>query len=185
MQVFLLLLMLSAVMLIPRRRAEEPPPEPQAVPIDWTAFAALLAVPLDALRELMDHPQLGGPGFLTVQFPLSGTGTVEVSAQYPNIQETLYRLIRTAGPDELIAAGVPAVLFEYRAAFTPESGGMVLITADAFSLPAGIRLEDRQERQTVLQQLARILGERYPDMTVRAIGGDLLLTPVREKDGDM
>lgn len=36
---------------------------------------------VDALRAVMEHPELGGPGVLTVQFP--AWGQPEVLAQYP------------------------------------------------------------------------------------------------------
>ncbi|MDE7245830.1 MAG: hypothetical protein K2O18_17900 [Oscillospiraceae bacterium] len=182
MQLFLLtviftVLAIGLIMPRPRRGPTPEPTEPDQTPIDWEAAAADMTVLLDALRELMRHPQLGGPGFLMVQFPLSGQGTAEVSAQYPNIRETLYRKIvrRTPGED-WTADGIPVILLERRAVFTPESGGMVLVTAEAV-LPEAL---DRQSRQTALAELSRILGERYPDMTVRVIGGDLLLTPVRK-----
>lgn len=183
MQIFLLVLIfavLGGLLILPSRPCrDEVPPEPEPVSIDWETVTAALSVPLDALRELMEHPQLGGPGFLTVQFPLSSRGAVEVSAQYPNIQETLYRKIRTAKTEELLVMGVPAALLDCRAVFTPESGGMVLVTAE-IDLPETVLhlLEDRQGRQEVLQELVKTLGEQYPDMTVRAIGGDLLLTPI-------
>ena len=182
--VLIVILTVTAILSRPRRSRTPEPPEPEPLSIDWESAASDITVLLDALRELMAHPDLGGPGFLTVQFPLSGRGTAEVSAQYPNIRETLYRSIvrRTPDADAPDADGIPAVLLDRRAVFTPESGGMVLITAETV-LP-GTLPENWRGRQVLLRELARVLGERYPDLTVRVIGGDLLLTPVRPDGGE-
>lgn len=48
----------------------------------------------DAIRTLesvMAHPELGGPGFLMIQFPPPDSGHAVITAQYPNIREDLYQ----------------------------------------------------------------------------------------------
>ena len=133
---------------------------------------------VDALRAVMEHPELGGPGVLTVQFP--PFGQMEVLAQYPNIQGTLYRHIVRGELErkELLRLGVPEALLRGRTEFSTESGGMVLLLVETEGLTPTLerRLADRRGRAGVLRALAKALGERYPDLTVRVVGGDLLLT---------
>jgi len=140
-----------------------------------------LSAVVDGLCVVMEHPQLGGPGFLSVQFPLAGCGGPEISALYPNIQETLYRKIVRGELDreDLIRAGVPTVLFGYGVEFETESGGMVRVTALAGELPGELerRMRDHRGRTGILQILEEELGRKYPDWMVRAYGGELLITP--------
>lgn len=159
-------------------------PELPELPADAGTITALAGV-LGALRVVMEHPQLGGPGFLTVQFPLSRRGLPEVSAQYPNIRETLYRRIIRGElePEDLIRNGMPEELFARRVEFTAESGGMVTLAVEMKTedISPGLekRLAGREGHGAALRLLAGALGERFPDMTVRAVGWDLLLTPRR------
>ena len=66
----------------------------QAVQVSREGIEAL-GKAADALAELMKHPELGGPGFITVRFSLTEAsgGAAVVTAQYPNIREVLYRRI--------------------------------------------------------------------------------------------
>ena len=67
--------LLLAVLLLTYLTAARRRPEPRAIrdpglsPQEADQAAALLGEALDPLGELMAHPDLGGPGFLTVQFP--------------------------------------------------------------------------------------------------------------------
>ena len=87
--------LLRAALLLPylaaARRRPEPRPlrAPELSPQAADRAADLLGEALDPLAQLMAHPDLGGPGFLTVQFPAGEDPAV--SAQYPNINEVLYR----------------------------------------------------------------------------------------------
>lgn len=131
---------------------------------------------VDALRAVMEHPELGGPGVLTVQFP--PCGQPEVLAQYPNIRGTLYRRIVRGELEELRRLGVPEALLAGQTEFSTESGGMVLLLVRTGGLTPALerQLADRRGRAGVLRALAGTLGERYPDLAVRIVGGDLLLT---------
>ena len=133
---------------------------------------------VDALRAVLEHPELGGPGVLTVQFP--AWGQPEVLAQYPNIRETLYRRIVRGEleREELRRLGVPEALLTGRTEFSIESGGMVLLLVETGGLTPALEqlLADHRGRAGVLRALAKDLGERYPDLTVRVVGSDLLLT---------
>ena len=157
------------------------PPDPGPLsPADPGTLSAL-AETVEALLAVMDHPQLGGPGFLAVQLPRYGGGRpcLTVTAQFPNIREALYR--RTAqndlDPAALTAAGVPQVLFEHQPAFSAGTGGMVLLTACACPFPD--EPQDLQQRTRLLHFLAQDLQERFPQLTVRPLGGELLLSRER------
>lgn len=145
--------------------------------------AAALEEVLDALLAVMGHPQLGGPGFLEVQLPSPGEGGLVAEAQFPNIQEELYRRVARGQTDreELIRAGVPEALFRWQPAFAAESGGMVLLSVRLPGLAPELEslLESRQGRGRVLGALAEELGRRYPALSVRSLGRGLLLTPDR------
>ena len=103
--------LLLAVLLLTYLTAARRRPEPRAIrdpglsPQEADQAAALLGEALDPLGELMAHPDLGGPGFLTVQFPAGERPAA--SAQYPNINEGLYRraVRRELDRQELLAAG--------------------------------------------------------------------------------
>lgn len=176
----------AAVWAAGRRGKQQPPQEPEeetdaAERLEAAGTTEALCEVLNMLRAVMEHPRLGGPGFLTVQFPLSGCGLPEASAQYPNIQEALYRRIVRGEMDReaLVREGIPAELFDRRPEFAAESGGMVLLSVEVDFLPPELRglMMERKGRREVLQALSDMLGERYPELAVRAIGGDLLLTP--------
>ena len=106
--------LLLAVLLLTYLTAARRRPEPRAIRDPGLSHqeadqaAALLGEALDPLGELMAHPDLGGPGFLTVQFPAGERPAA--SAQYPNINEGLYRraVRRELDRQELLAAGAPA-----------------------------------------------------------------------------
>ena len=143
-----------------------------------------LAGAVEALRAVMDHPQLGGPGFLSVQFPALAGGRADVSAQFPNISEALYRRVvrRELDRAALLADGVPEALFAYNPEFSTESGGVVLLTAEVCGLEAELAeaLASRRDRTGVLAALSEALERRCPGLSVRPLGAELLLTPVRE-----
>lgn len=133
---------------------------------------------VDGLRAVMGHPELGGPGIVTVQFPVCGQ--IEVLAQYPNIQETLYRRIvrQELEREELRQLGVPDALLEQQVEFSTESGGMVLLLVETEGMTPALEqlLTDHRGRSGVLRTLAKLLERHYPDLTVRVVGSDLLLT---------
>lgn len=138
---------------------------------------------LDALRAVMEHPKLGGPGFLTVKWTPQ-TGTAVVSAQFPNIREDLYRRVirRELDREELLAEGVPAVLLDLGPDFEAESGGVVLLSVElrGFGGTLAGASSSLRARQEFLSVLTARLGERFPDCNVRCIGGEVLVSPDRE-----
>ncbi|MDE7221351.1 MAG: hypothetical protein K2O45_17340 [Oscillospiraceae bacterium] len=157
-----------------RRWAEDP------------AITEGLARAVEALGELMAHPELGGPGFLTLRLPQPGEdGLVTAAAQYPNIREAMYcRVVRRElDRDALLAAGVPEALLALEPQFETDSGGVVVVSVQA--VPMGELLAEqisgRTDRQAALRLLAGRLGERFPRLEVRPFGSELLLTPVREE----
>ena len=111
--------------------------EEQAVQVSREGIEAL-GKAADALAELMKHPELGGPGFITVRFSLTEAsgGAAVVTAQYPNIREVLYRRIlrQELEPEALRAEGVPEALLALSPGFETESGGMVLVSVQAAGL---------------------------------------------------
>lgn len=141
-----------------------------------------------AVRELeavMAHPELGGPGFLTVRFARStgGQTLTVVTAQYPNIRETLYRLALRQPPDPaaLAEAGVPETLLALSPVFETDSGGVVLISISGEGWAAVPPAAGRRERMEALETLSELLERRLPELEVRPFGTELLLTPVREE----
>lgn len=145
-----------------------------------------LGAAADALAELMAHPALGGPGFITVRFPplLAADGTAIAAVQYPNIRETLYRRIlrQELAPEELRAEGVPEALLALSPCFETESGGMVLVSVRVSGLDPSLaeRMAGHRGRQEALGALAEGLRRRCPGLSARCVGGELLLSPVRE-----
>ena len=145
-----------------------------------------LGAAAEALAELMEHPALGGPGFITVRFPppLAADGTAEAAAQYPNIREALYRRVlrQELETEELRAEGAPEALLALEPCFETESGGMVLVTVRVAGLDPALaeRMSGHRGRQEALGALAEGLRERCPGLSVRCVGGELLLAPVRE-----
>lgn len=136
---------------------------------------------IDALLTVMDHPVLGGPGYLTVRFPQQPFAGAfpTVTAQFPNLEEALYR--RELAREELTAAGIPEVLFSHAPVFATEGGGVVALSAEVYGVGAEIerRLPHLKERDEALRALAAALQERYPALQVRLLAGDILLSPVR------
>lgn len=133
---------------------------------------------VEALGEVMDHPSLGGPGFLTVRLPPAGEeGVLGVTAQYPNIGETMYRCAERGDGRMLAAVGAPEALLALRPVLAAESGGVVEIFLEAGRLPRP--LSDRREWQAALEVLEERLASRFPEMSVRRFGAELMLTPVR------
>lgn len=145
-----------------------------------------LGAAAEALAELMEHPALGGPGFITVRFPppLAADGTAEAAAQYPNIREALYRRVlrQELETEELRAEGAPEALLALEPCFETESGGMVLVTVRVAGLDPALaeRMSGHRGRQEALGALAEGLRERCPGLSVRCVGGELLLAPARE-----
>ena len=145
-----------------------------------------LGAAAEALAELMEHPALGGPGFITVRFPppLAADGTAEAAAQYPNIREALYRRVlrQELETEELRAEGAPEALLALDPCFETESGGMVLVTVRVAGLDPALaeRMSGHRGRQEALGALAEGLRERCPGLSVRCVGGELLLVPARE-----
>lgn len=167
-------------------RAGPPPDHPQAAPPQPSAICTQtvdkLSSAVAALLEVMSHPALGGPGFLTVRFPPQG-GVITVTAQYPNIQETLYRraVRRELDRECLLADGFPKALLDLPLEIETESGGMVLLMAEVPAEDcAMLPLSSLRTRQTALSDLSEQLKERFPDLSVRSVGGELLLSPIRE-----
>lgn len=162
------------------REAEEKVPELSRDGIEALGAAA------DALAELMAHPALGGPGFITVRFPppLAADGTAVAAVQYPNIREALYRRIlrQELAPEELRAEGVPEALLALSPCFETESGGMVLVSVRVSGLDPALakRMAGHRGRQETLDALAEGLRRRCPGLSARCVGGELLLSPVRE-----
>lgn len=144
-----------------------------------------LAGAVRALEAIMDHPELGGPGFLTVRFTqdTGGQARTVVTAQYPNIRETLYRLALRQPPDPaaLAEAGVPEALLALSPVFETDSGGVVLISLSGEGWAAVPPTAGRRERLEALRTLSALLERRLPELEVRPFGTELLLTPVRER----
>ena len=183
----LLILALSALLLAAltalsgwRDPPKPPPPAAPRPPADAGDLDAL-AETVDALLAVMDHPQLGGPGFLSVQLPRDGGEhpCLTVTAQFPNIREALYRRAaqNDLDPAALAAAGVPRALFAHQPAFDCGSGGMILLSAAACPFPE--QPQDLQQRARLLRFLAQDLRRRFPQLTVRPLGGEILLTRER------
>ncbi len=140
----------------------------------------------DAIRTLesvMEHPELGGPGFLMIQFPPPDSGHAVITAQYPNIREDLYRRIVRQELDggDLIAAGVPAALLSLNPSFETESGGIVLLSVQVGGIPAAFAesLRSRRERSIALGVLTEALAAKLPQLSIRIFGADILLSPDR------
>ncbi|MBD5161508.1 MAG: hypothetical protein HDT14_05725 [Oscillibacter sp.] len=159
-------------------------PQPEAAPAGLEELAG-------AVRELeavMAHPELGGPGFLTVRFTRNagGQAVTVVTAQYPNIREAMYRLALRQPPDPaaLAEAGVPETLLALSPVFETDSGGVVLISVSGEGWAAVLPTAGRRERLETLETLSELLGRRFPGLEVRPFGTELLLTPVRERGGE-
>ena len=140
---------------------------------------------VEALLELMAHPKLGGPGFLTLRLPQPGeNGLVTVSAQYPNIRETMYNLVvrQELDPETLLRAEVPERLPALSPEFETESGGVVVVSIPAGNMERELVscISGHGERQAALRLLADLLGKHFPNLEVRPFGAELLLTPARE-----
>lgn len=149
----------------------------------------LLGEVVDGLMAVMEHPELGGPGFLTVQFPqqLYAGSFPTVSCQFPNISEGLYRRVvrRELDRQELVEAGVPESLFAHHLTFAAESGGVVLLTAEVYGVDPEIerQMARFRSRGEALRVLSEALGRRCPACSVNVLGGDILLSPERRENG--
>lgn len=165
-------------------------PPPSKPPEEGEAFRQWLEQPgvlealaqtVEALRALMAHPELGGPGFLTVRLPQpeEAGGSVVITAQYPNIREALYRrIIRGELTREALReAGAPEALLRLSPHFETDSGGVVSVSLPTACMGPELagRLSGRRERQAALGLLAGRLGERFPDVEARPFGTELLL----------
>ena len=77
---------------------------------------------------------------------------------------------------------MPEALLALSPGFETESGGMVLVSVQAAGLDPALaeRMAGCRERQETLEELAEGLGRRCPELSVRRLGGELLLSPVRE-----
>jgi hypothetical protein len=180
-----LLLLIAA--LLWRSQAVSPTVPPLAQPSPPVISPGLLdalCAAAASLQELMAHPLLGGPGFLSLRFPPEGGATV--TAQYPNIREALYRRVvrRELSPEHLLAEGFPASLLTLSPEFETESGGIILLTVTV-PLDPGLAqsITNLRQRQAVLHDLSDHLRNRFPELSVRCAGGELLLSPVRAPDG--
>jgi len=133
------------------------------------------------MLELLRHPALGGPGFLTIRFLQD---SADITAQFPNIQEALYRRIvrQELDPSDLLREGFPEYLLLLSPVFETESGGMVLLTVQIPNLNHDLlqALYCHRSRQTVLHSLAAELRRHCPGLSIRPLGGELILTPIRE-----
>lgn len=141
-----------------------------------------LAETIQSLETVMEHPELGGPGFLLIQFPAAPyDGRAIVTAQYPNIREGLYRRIVRQELDDLAAAGMPEALLLQKPSFETESGGVVLLSVQAGPIPPAFmeRLHSHRERRIALGILADALEARLPRLSIRTFGAEILLSPDR------
>lgn len=169
----------------PARAPASSPQHPDAAPadLDLEAAAELLSQIAALLLQVMDHPALGGPGFLTIQIRPEESGAA-VTAQFPNIGETLYRQIvrQELEPEALLEAGIPAGLLSLSPVFETESGGMVLLSVRAPALPLGPLPAGARDRSRLLGALAQALKRRQPRMAVRCLGWEILLS-LEERGG--
>lgn len=172
-----------------------PPPEVDAAQILRRTLAEdprmvdALAEAVRGLENLMAHPELGGPGFLLIQFPMEADGaSAVVTAQYPNIREGLYRRVvrQELERDDLAAAGMMEALLAQKPDFETESGGVVMVSLKTGEVPPELTacLNSRRERGIALGIVAEHLEEHIPGFSVRVFGTDLLLSPIRERDKD-
>lgn len=190
--VFLILLAAALVLTALSRpgtgEAVPPPTEvprpPEIPPADAERLEEVIAL----LGEVMDHRALGGPGYLTVQFPqqLFAGSFPTVTAQYPNIGEDLYRRVvrRELDRAALEAAGMPGALFGHNPEFAAEGGGVVVLTAEVYGLTPALEkgMADRRTRGALLAALARELSTRQ--LSVRVLGQELLVErPRRTAEG--
>lgn len=165
-----------------QKRFGTPPAQeavPRLSPQDADAAAGVLGSAVGPLLALMEHPQLGGPGFLSVQFPAGEPPAA--AAQYPNINEALYRRVvrQELDPAALLEEGVPEDLLRLSPVFSAEGGGVVMVTVRTAPLgpAAAAGLASRAARDRTLSLLAEGLSRRYPGLSVRRLGADLLLSP--------
>ncbi len=170
-------LVLAALLRSPQRGTAAPPPAAPRPPEIEPADAERLGEVIELLLAVMDHGELGGPGYITVRFPPLAGGAPTVTAQYPNINEALYRrtVRRELDRAELEAAGVPGALFAHNPAFAAESGGVVVLTAEVRGLTPDLAagMADRRRRGPLLAALAEAL--EGGDLSVRALGQELLV----------
>ena len=138
------------------------------------ALANALAEAVGPLLAVMRHPKLGGPGFLAIRFGRE----ITAAAQFPNIADELYQRIarKELERDSLLEAGIPVELLDLGVSFEIESGGMVLLSLKVRGID-GILPEGYRERAQALAALTAELGRLYPDLEVRTLGGEILLSP--------
>lgn len=183
MQIFFLLpallILLAALLWYTQAHtpAPAPPPNDPPEPKPDTRDIASLTAAVTALQALMEHPALGGPGFLTVRFYDSHTA---VTVQYPNIQEVLYRRVirQELTPADLLSDGFPEALLALSPEFEAESGGMMLVTVSVSALAQDVT--SHHSRRQLLNAVLAELRPRFPGLSIRVLGGELILTPVRE-----
>ena len=162
---------LAALLRSTQRGTAAPPPAAPRPPEIEPADAERLGEVIELLRAVMDHGELGGPGYITVQFPPLAGGAPTVTAQYPNINEALYR--RTVRRE--LDRAEPGALFAHSPAFAAESGGVVVLTAEVRGLTPDLAagMADRRRRGPLLAALAEAL--EGGDLSVRALGQELLV----------
>ncbi len=92
---------------------------------------------------------------------------------YGAVAEWMYRDVAGIAPEALLALDP---------CFETESGGMVLVTVRVAGLDPALaeRMSGHRGRQEALGALAEGLRKRCPGLSVRCVGGELLLAPVRE-----
>lgn len=175
------LLILAAFLRYAQARTPAKPAPPAQVPELAPHTIEALTAAVSALQALMVHPTLGGPGYLTIRIEQD---SAVATAQYPNIRESLYRRIvhRKLTSAELLSESFPEPLLALSPEFETESGGIVRISVQLPISDACLSgsLSGYSSRQTALHTLKEALRRRCPGLTIRTIGGELILTPVRE-----
>ena len=139
--------------------AEKEPWDPE------TAAAALEPAPA-GLLAVMDHPELGGPGFLSVRFPRPGEA--EASCRFPSLQGTLYSLADRRTLEDI---GVYRGLLDLGVTVEAEGGGVTALTVlcPVPPLPEGTQVR-------ALWALAEALGRRFPGCTASLAGREIFLS---------
>ena len=153
------------------RGGTETAPAAEKEPWDPEAAAAALEPAPAGLLAVMDHPDLGGPGFLSVRFPRPGEA--EASCRFPSLQGTLYGLADRGEADRrtLEDVGVPRGLLDLGVTVEAEGGGVTALTVlcPVPPLPEGTQVR-------ALWALAEALGRRFPGCTASLAGREIFLS---------
>lgn len=148
------------------RGGTEMAPAAEKEPWDPEAAAAALEPALAGLLAVMDHPELGGPGFLSVRFPRPGEA--EASCRFPSLQGTLYSLADRRTLEDI---GVYRGLLDLGVTVEAEGGGVTALTVlcPVPPLPEGTQVR-------ALWALAEALGRRFPGCTASLAGREIFLS---------